>query len=65
MKVFAISDLHLGTIVDKPMDIFDDKWQDYWKKVETDWNNKVSDDFFSQYANGWDKSANTTSTRKC
>lgn len=27
-------------------------------------NNKVSDDFFSQYANGWDKSANTTSTRK-
>jgi len=44
MKVFAISDLHLGTIVDKPMDIFDDKWQDYWKKIETDWNNKVSDD---------------------
>lgn len=27
-------------------------------------NSKVSDDFFSQYANGWDKSANTSSTRK-
>lgn len=27
-------------------------------------NSKVTDDFFSQYANGWDKSANTSSTRK-
>lgn len=27
-------------------------------------NNKVSDDFFSQYANGWDKTANTSSTKK-
>ena len=27
-------------------------------------NTNVSDAFFSQYANGWDKSVNTTSTRK-
>ena len=27
-------------------------------------NTNVSDAFFSQYANGWDKSANTSSTRK-
>ena len=27
-------------------------------------NSKVSDDFFSQYANGWDKSVNTSSTKK-
>ena len=27
-------------------------------------NSKVSDAFFSEYANGWDKSANTTSTKK-
>lgn len=27
-------------------------------------DSKVTDDFFSQYANGWDKSANTSSTRK-
>ena len=44
MRVFAISDLHLSTTVDKPMDIFDEKWQNYWKKIESDWNAKVSDD---------------------
>lgn len=44
MKVFAISDLHLSTSVDKPMDIFGEKWQNYWDKVKTDWQEKVSDD---------------------
>jgi len=44
MKIFAISDLHLSTTVDKPMDIFDEKWQNYWEKVKLDWERKVSDD---------------------
>ena len=26
------------------MDIFGEKWQNYWDKVKTDWQEKVSDD---------------------
>ncbi len=44
MKVFAISDLHLSTVVDKPMDIFDQKWQNYWDKVKADWELKVGEE---------------------
>lgn len=44
MKVFAISDLHLSTSVDKPMDIFDQKWKNYWDKIKADWVLKVADD---------------------
>lgn len=44
MKVFAISDLHLSTVVDKPMDIFDQKWQNYWDKIKADWELKVGEE---------------------
>ncbi|MDD4839097.1 MAG: metallophosphoesterase [Clostridia bacterium] len=44
MKVFAISDLHLSTSVEKPMDIFGEEWQGYFEKIKTDWGQRVSDD---------------------
>ena len=44
MKVFSISDLHLSTVVDKPMDIFDQKWQNYWDKIKADWELKVGEE---------------------
>ena len=44
MKIFAISDLHLSTAVEKPMNIFGDGWLGHFDKIKEDWNNKVSDD---------------------
>ncbi|MBO4381168.1 MAG: metallophosphoesterase [Clostridia bacterium] len=44
MKVFAISDLHLSTSVEKPMDIFGDGWQNHFEHISADWNEKVSAD---------------------
>ncbi len=43
MKVFAISDLHLSTTTDKPMDIFGGNWLNYMEEIRTDWNQKVTD----------------------
>lgn len=42
MKVFAISDLHLSTAVEKPMDIFGAGWENHFAKICEDWRAKVS-----------------------
>lgn len=44
MKVFSISDLHLSSVCDKPMDIFGDGWSGYWDAIREDWRAKVTDD---------------------
>ncbi len=44
MKVFAISDLHLSGLADKPMDIFGSNWEGHFDKICADWRGKVSDD---------------------
>lgn len=44
MRVFAISDLHLSNAVNKPMNIFGEKWEGHWDKIKDDWNSKVNDD---------------------
>ena len=44
MKFFAISDLHISTTVDKPMDVFGAEWENYLEKIFSDWNEKVSDE---------------------
>ncbi|MBQ9276316.1 MAG: metallophosphoesterase [Clostridia bacterium] len=44
MKVFAISDLHLSTSVEKPMDIFGDGWQNHFEHISADWKARVSAD---------------------
>lgn len=44
MKIFAISDLHISTNTNKPMDVFGGNWVNYLEKIQIDWQNKVSDD---------------------
>lgn len=46
MKVFAISDLHLALGIDKPMDVFGEKWKNYMDKIKTSWQQVVlSEDY--------------------
>lgn len=44
MKIYAISDLHLSTSCDKPMDIFGGNWEGYTEKIKTNWLSKITDD---------------------
>ena len=44
MKIYAISDLHLSTSCDKPMDIFGGNWEGYTEKIIENWENKITDD---------------------
>lgn len=44
MKVFAISDLHISTNTNKPMDVFGGNWVGYMEKIRADWQKKVTDD---------------------
>ncbi len=46
MSTFVISDLHLSYGVNKPMNIFGDKWNNYEEKIEIDWRKKVTDGDF-------------------
>lgn len=44
MKVFAISDLHLSTACNKPMNVFGASWDNYFERICADWTENVSDD---------------------
>ncbi|MBP3685754.1 MAG: metallophosphoesterase [Clostridia bacterium] len=44
MSVFVISDLHLSFGVDKPMDIFGARWQNFEEKLKANWKTKISAD---------------------
>ena len=44
MKIFAISDLHISTNTNKPMDVFGGNWVGYMDKIISDWESRVSDD---------------------
>lgn len=41
--VFVIGDLHLSFGVDKPMDIFGSKWENYTEKLANNWKRQVKD----------------------
>ncbi|MBQ7164446.1 MAG: metallophosphoesterase [Clostridia bacterium] len=43
MKVYAISDLHLSTTAEKPMDVFGGRWVNYMEKICADWTEKVGE----------------------
>lgn len=43
MSIYVISDLHLSLGMNKPMDIFGDKWENHEKKIEKNWKSKVSE----------------------
>ena len=44
MKLFAISDLHLSGLVEKPMDMFGSEWEGHFEKIKADWESKVTDE---------------------
>jgi predicted phosphohydrolase len=44
MKFYAISDLHISTNTDKPMDVFGGNWVNYLEKIFADWQSKVTDE---------------------
>lgn len=44
MKIWALSDPHLGFNSDKPMDIFGDNWSEYLSKIKDNWAKLVKDD---------------------
>lgn len=44
MKIFAISDTHLSSVVEKPMDIFGPGWEDHFDRIVEDWKQKVGKD---------------------
>lgn len=44
MSIFAISDLHLSFSVDKPMNIFGEKWNNYTERLYDNWQNTVKEE---------------------
>ncbi len=44
MAIFAISDLHLALSVDKPMDVFGERWAGYMDKIKAGWESIVGED---------------------
>ncbi len=44
MNVYAISDLHLSTNSNKPMDVFGGNWEEHFEKIKYDWLEKVKAD---------------------
>ncbi len=44
MKVWAISDLHLSGLSNKPMDVFGEGWEGHFEKIKRDWAEKVKED---------------------
>lgn len=46
MATFVISDLHLSFGVNKPMDIFGERWNNYEEKIKKDWLSKVHEEDF-------------------
>ena len=46
MAIFALSDLHLPLGIDKPMDIFGVRWDNYVEKIEYEWKKNVKEEDF-------------------
>lgn len=44
MKVYALSDLHLSFMVNKPMDVFGEHWDNYEERVKENVNNTLTND---------------------
>ena len=43
MSIFIIGDTHLSQSVDKPMDIFGGRWENYTQKLCQNWKNTITD----------------------
>lgn len=43
MSLYAIGDLHFSTLVEKPMNIFGDKWDKHEEKIISSWKDNVKE----------------------
>ena len=43
-ELYAIGDLHFSTLVEKPMNIFGDKWEKHEEKIISSWKDNVKED---------------------
>lgn len=43
MSIYAISDLHLSLSIDKPMDIFGSKWENYIERLKENWQSLIKE----------------------
>ena len=46
MAIFALSDLHLPLGINKPMDVFGVRWDNYVERIEYEWENRVGEEDF-------------------
>lgn len=46
MSIYAIADLHLSFLHNKPMDIFGDNWENHAEKIKSNWMEKVKEKDF-------------------
>jgi predicted phosphohydrolase len=44
MALYTISDLHLGFNVEKPMEIFGDKWKNHSDRIKENWLSKITEE---------------------
>lgn len=44
MALYAISDLHLALSIDKPMDVFGNRWAGYMGRLEENWRSMITGD---------------------
>lgn len=44
MRIYSISDLHLAISIDKPMDVFGQRWNNYMERIRENWINNVRDE---------------------
>lgn len=44
MTIYAIGDLHLSFSVNKPMDVFGERWTDYTDKIKAAWLEHIQED---------------------
>ena len=44
MALYAISDLHLAFNVDKPMDIFGERWLNHDERIKKNWESKIDEE---------------------
>ena len=44
MRIYAIADLHLSLVSEKPMDVFGEAWRDHADKIDRNWREVVQED---------------------
>ena len=44
MSIYAIGDLHLSNLNNKPMNIFGDNWNDHEEKIRLNWKKKIKEE---------------------